>query len=82
MTDDEWQKRRELAILTTFKTGRSVFADTDRELRYRAGDREPVAGSSVAGHGARATVAGSSAAGHGAREAPVKLAARVRLSRI
>ena len=43
MTDEEWDRRRDRAISAVFQTGRSVFADTEGELRYVDGDREPLA---------------------------------------
>lgn len=43
MTDEEWGRRRDRAISAVFQTGRSVFADTEGELRYVDGDREPLA---------------------------------------
>ncbi|HSX23373.1 MAG TPA: hypothetical protein VLE97_11420 [Gaiellaceae bacterium] len=43
MTDDEWEEQRRRAVLAAFQTGRPVFADTDGELRYVDGDREPLA---------------------------------------
>lgn len=42
MTDDEWEEQRKRAILAAFQTGRPVFADTDGEMRYVDGDREPL----------------------------------------
>lgn len=42
MNDDEWKKKRERAMAVTFQTGRPVFADTDGEMRYADGDREPL----------------------------------------
>lgn len=42
MTDDEWEKRRDRVILAAFQTGRPVFADSDGEMRYADGDREPL----------------------------------------
>lgn len=42
MTDDEWEKQRVRAVMTTFQTGRPVFADTDGDLRYTDGDRERI----------------------------------------
>lgn len=42
MTDDEWEQQRQRAILAAFQTGRTVFADTDGELRYADGDRAPL----------------------------------------
>jgi len=43
VTDDEWEQRRDRAIMAAFQTGRPVFADTDGVLRYTDGDREPLA---------------------------------------
>ena len=43
MNDDEWDKRRDRAILAAFQTGRPVFADTDGEMRYADGAGEPLA---------------------------------------
>ncbi len=43
MTDDEWEAQRKLAILAAFQTGRPVFADSEGEMRYVDGDREPFA---------------------------------------
>ena len=43
MTDDKWERRKERAILAAFQTGRSVWADSDGELRYADGDQEPLA---------------------------------------
>jgi hypothetical protein len=34
MTDDEWDLKRNRAILAAFQIGRPVFADSDGELRY------------------------------------------------
>ena len=42
MPDDEWKARRDRAVLAAFETGRPVFGDTDGELRFDDGDREPV----------------------------------------
>jgi len=42
VNDDEWDKRRDRAILAAFQTGRPVFADTDGELRYVDGIGEQV----------------------------------------
>lgn len=42
MTDDEWEKQRNRAILAAFQTGRPVLADTDGVLRYANDDREPL----------------------------------------
>lgn len=43
MTNDEWEARRKRAILAAFQTGRPVFADSDGEMRFADGDREPLA---------------------------------------
>ncbi len=43
MTDDEWQRQRERAILGAFQTGRPVFADSEGVVRYTDGAGEPVA---------------------------------------
>jgi hypothetical protein len=43
VTDDDWEHRRDRAIMATIQTGRAVFADTDGELRYADGNREPLA---------------------------------------
>jgi hypothetical protein len=43
VTDDEYEQRRSRAILAAFQTGRPVFADSDGEMRYADGDREPLA---------------------------------------
>lgn len=43
MTNDEWKKRRERAILAAFQTGRPVFADSDGEMHYADGDHERLA---------------------------------------
>ena len=40
MTDDEWELKRNRAILAAFQTGRPVFADSDGEMRYIDGDGE------------------------------------------
>ena len=42
MTDDEWELKRNRAILAAFQTGRPVFADSDGEMRYVDGDGEPL----------------------------------------
>jgi hypothetical protein len=43
VTDDEWKKPRDRAILAAFQTGRPVFANFDGVLHYIDGDHEPVA---------------------------------------
>jgi hypothetical protein len=43
MTDDEYEQHRNRAILAAFQTGRPVFADSDGEIRYADGDKEPLA---------------------------------------
>ena len=40
MTDEEWELKRNRAILAAFQTGRPVFADSDGEMRYVDGDGE------------------------------------------
>jgi hypothetical protein len=42
VTDDDWRRRRDRAISAAFQTGRAVYADADRELRYADGDHEPL----------------------------------------
>ena len=42
MTNEEWERLRTRAIMGAFQTGRPVFADSEGELRYADGDREPV----------------------------------------
>jgi hypothetical protein len=42
VTDDDWEQQRNRAILTAFQTGRTVFADTDGELRFADGNQEAV----------------------------------------
>lgn len=42
MTDD-WESRRDRAILAAFQTGRPVFADSDGEMCYVDGDGERLA---------------------------------------
>lgn len=42
MNDDAWKQRKERTILAAFQTGRSVFADSDGELRFADGDQEAV----------------------------------------
>lgn len=42
VNDAEWNRLRNRAILEAFRTGRSVFADSDGELRYGDGKHEPV----------------------------------------
>ena len=42
MNDDEWQSQRERAIWAAIKSGRPVFADTEGELYYVDGAREPL----------------------------------------
>lgn len=34
MNDDEWNRLRNRAILEALRTGRSVFVDSDGQLRY------------------------------------------------
>ncbi len=41
--DDDWEQKRQRAILAAFQTGRPVFADTDGEMRYADGDGETLA---------------------------------------
>jgi len=43
VNDDEWDKRRDRAILAAFQTGRPVFADTNGKMRYADGAGEPLA---------------------------------------
>lgn len=43
MTDDDWDRHRDRAIMAALQTGRAVLADTDGELRYADGNREPLA---------------------------------------
>ena len=43
MIDDEWEARRQRAILAAFQTGRPVFADSDGEMHYADGAKEPLA---------------------------------------
>lgn len=42
MTDDEWELKRNRAILAAFQSGRPVFADSDGELRYVDGEADPI----------------------------------------
>ena len=42
MNDDDWEEQRNRAILAAFQTGRTVFADTDGELRFADGNQEAV----------------------------------------
>jgi hypothetical protein len=42
VTDDDWEEQRNRAILAAFQTGRTVFADTDGELRFADGNQEAV----------------------------------------
>lgn len=42
MTDDDWEEQRNRAILAAFQTGRTVFADTEGELRFADGNQEAV----------------------------------------
>lgn len=42
MTDDEWELKRNHAILAAFQSGRPVFADSEGELRYVDGAGEAV----------------------------------------
>ena len=42
MTEDEWEKRRDRAIMAAFQTGRPVFADSEGTLRYTDGAKEEV----------------------------------------
>lgn len=42
MTDDEWSKQRDRAVMAAFQTGRPVFADNAGELRYVDGSGEQV----------------------------------------
>lgn len=44
MTDDEWSRQRDRAIMAAFQTGRPVFADNAGELRYVDGSSEQVPG--------------------------------------
>jgi len=37
MTDTEWEEYRKRAIRTAFQTSRSVFADSEGELRFTGG---------------------------------------------
>jgi hypothetical protein len=34
MTDEEWEQHRNKAIMAAFTSGRTVFADTDGEMKY------------------------------------------------
>lgn len=34
MNDNEWEQHRNRAIMEAFNTGRTVFADSDGELKY------------------------------------------------
>lgn len=34
MTEDEWNKLRSEAIMTAFRTGRPVLADTENGMRF------------------------------------------------
>lgn len=43
MTDDEWELKKNRAILAAFQTGRPVFADNEGEMRFADGDQEPLA---------------------------------------
>lgn len=43
MTDDEWEQRRNRAILAAFQTGRPVIADSDDVMHYADGDHETLA---------------------------------------
>lgn len=43
MTDDDWEQRRDRAILAAFQTGRPVFADSEGEMHYADGDHELLA---------------------------------------
>lgn len=43
MTDDEFEQRRERAILAAMQTVRPVFADSEGRMRYADGDREALA---------------------------------------
>ena len=42
MNDNDWEEQRNRAILAAFQTGRTVFADTDGELRFADGKQEAV----------------------------------------
>jgi len=40
VTDDEWELKRNRAILAAFQSGRPVFADSDGQRRYVDGEGE------------------------------------------
>jgi len=43
MTDDEWELKRNRAVLAAFQSGRPVFADSEGQFRYIDGEGEPLA---------------------------------------
>lgn len=47
MNDDEWNRLRNRATLEAFRTGRSVFADSDGQLRCGDSDSDDVEDAAV-----------------------------------